>query len=634
MPGSAEAGRREPGTPAMEPARADGTDGSPIGVRRLLRRQLDHYPSRSTRIVCLAIVVATTILFYYQYYLISGVGAQVIAGTGMSFRTYVDINVLSALASALTSIAGGVTDRYGRANVVTVGVLGCALVCLLGFPLWHGTVGVGVLYGLLGALEGLVLVATPALVRDFSPQLGRATAMGFWTIGPVAGSLVVSAVVSNTIGHLHPWPDQYIIAGVVGLVVFAISALFLRELSPRLRNQVVVSEQDRLLVELRARGLDVEQALRRPFRQMLRLDILGSAVAVSLFLIIYFIAVGFFPIFFQATFGYSASQANALGDYMWGFQVLALVLIGALSDRLRVRKPFMVVGGLGAIALSITFIEQIADPHTSFTTFAVLLSLLALFLGIAFAPWMAGFTETVERRNPALSATGLALWGLVIRIVVTVSIFIGPAIVSTVTTLVDQGPPVAADAAGHDPALTPAQNAVVRAVVADPGIVTRAERLAKRYAPELATAQALSPSTEAVLQKDPGNTQALAAAVGQIAAHLHVTSAQALLRLVALGSVPASDLAFLAHYGPALENPKVQSVLRYLQHEGPVVQADQRRSVGQWQRYFWVAVAGQVVFLPLIFVMAGEWDPRRAREREAAHRRQVEAELARLGAPS
>lgn len=583
---------------------------------------------------CLAIVVATTILFYYQYYLISGVGAQVIAGTGMSFRTYVDINVLSALASAISSVAGGVTDRYGRANVVTVGVLGCALVCLLGFPLWHGTVGVAVMYALLGALEGLVLVATPALVRDFSPQLGRATAMGFWTIGPVAGSLVVSAVVSNTIGHLHPWPDQYVIAGIVGLAIFVISALFLRELSPRLRNQIMVSEQDRLLVELRARGLDVDQALRRPFRQMLRLDVLGSAIAVSVFLIIYFIAVGFFPIFFEATFNYSASTANALGDYMWGFQVVALVLIGLLSDRLRVRKPFMVVGGLGAIALTIALIEQVGDPHTGFATFAVLLSLLALFLGIAFAPWMAGFTETVERRNPALTATGLSLWGLVIRIVVTVSIFVGPFIVSTATTLVDEGPTVAADAAGHDPALTAAQNAVVKAVVADPSIVTRAQSLGSHYAPELATAEALDPATRAALQANPHDNAAISAAVGQIASRLHVSDSQALLRLLALASVPSSDLSFLARYGPALENPKVQAVLRTLQREGPVVEADQRRSVGQWQTYFWVAVGGQVLFLPLIFVMAGDWDPRRARQREAEHRAQVEAELARLGVAS
>ena len=37
------------------------------------------------------------------------------------------------------------------------------------------------------------------------------------------------------------------------------------------------------------------------------------------------------------------------------------------------------------------------------------LILLSLVLAIAYAPWMAAFTETVEARNPALMATGLAI---------------------------------------------------------------------------------------------------------------------------------------------------------------------------------------------------------------------------------
>ena len=41
----------------------------------------------------------------------------------------------------------------------------------------------------IGFVEGVILVATPAMIRDFSPQVGRASAMGFWTLGPVPGSL-------------------------------------------------------------------------------------------------------------------------------------------------------------------------------------------------------------------------------------------------------------------------------------------------------------------------------------------------------------------------------------------------------------------------------------------------------------
>lgn len=42
-------------------------------------------------------------------------------------------------------------------------------------------------------------------------------------------------------------------------------------------------------------------------------------------------------------------------------------------------------------------------------TLALILALLSLFVGIAYTPWTASFTETVEARNPALTATGLAI---------------------------------------------------------------------------------------------------------------------------------------------------------------------------------------------------------------------------------
>jgi hypothetical protein len=41
-------------------------------------------------------------------------------------------------------------------------------------------------------------------------------------------------------------------------------------------------------------------------------------------------------------------------------------------------------------------------------------------------------------------------------------------------------------------------------------------------------------------------------------------------------------------------------------------------------------MAGQVFFLPFIFVMAGRWSPRKAREEAVEHQRAVERELAAL----
>jgi MFS transporter, ACS family, D-galactonate transporter len=590
-------------------------------------RQLDRYPAGRVRFTCLAIVVLATIVLYYQFYLAGAVATHIIAEYHMSFVYYVNISVVGYILGAAASFATGMADRYGRVNIITVGLLVVGLLCLLGIPLVHSKLGFGIVFVAIGLVEGIILVATPALIRDFSPQLGRASAMGFWTLGPVLGSLVVSVQVSNT-SDSTAWQDHYIAAGIVGIVVAILSAIFLRELAPNLRDQIMVSARDRALIEARAKGIDVQASLRSPFRQMLKPDIILSAFAISVFLIIYYTAVGFFPIYFQTIFGFTQQDANGLGNWNWAFNAVALLIVGFLSDKVRVRKPFMIVGALGAIVMTIIFLTRATHPNTGYYTFVVIVSLLAVSLGVAYAPWMASFTETVERRNPALTATGLAVWGLVIRVVIAVSVFIVPHMVDSVTTLVDKGGAV--QTALDDPALSPAQRSAVQAVAADPSIVTKVQTLAAKYKDELATAAAIDPATAAALAKNPADPQAGAKAVGEIVAKLHVTQAEAVTRLKALGAVPKADLAFLQKYGTPLQDPKVQADLKFLSANGAKVQQAAADSPKQWQHYFWIAVGGEIVFIPLIFLMAGYWSARRARQAEEDHERWVEEELAKL----
>src|ERR1700735_5686826 len=142
-----------------------------------------------------------------------------------------------------------------------------------------------------------------------------------------------------------------------------------------------------------------------------------------------------------------------------------------------------------------------------------MLALLSLGLGIAFAPWMASFTETVEARNPALTATGLAIWGWIQRIVVFVSFLIIPAVVSTVTPLVTYGTQVQTYAAQYGTTLAFATSHP--AIVADaqkvpPAVIATATAdsvqlaNAQKFAPELAVIEA-NPALFAKLQAAPTN---------------------------------------------------------------------------------------------------------------------------------
>ena len=255
-------------------------------------------------------------------------------------------------------------------------------------------------------VEGVILVATPALIRDFSPQVGRATAMGFWTIGPVLGSLMVSLLTTLTLPLFGTWQSQFVICGVVCLVVFVLAVLFLRELAPGLRDQVMVNERDRVLIERRAAATAAaarSQSLGAPFARLMRLDVIGSAFGVSVLLLFYYTSVAFGTIYLVTVQHLSVASANAVGNWAWGTNAVALVVAGVASDRLRVRKPFMLAGGIGALVFTVLWLLQ-ASAHPSFATLALLASGQSICVAFAYATCMASFTETVEAHDHAAGA--------------------------------------------------------------------------------------------------------------------------------------------------------------------------------------------------------------------------------------
>ncbi len=406
-------------------------------------RELSRYPDRGTRLALLLLVVAITVALYYELYVGGGVAPLMLGALRMPFGAFVFILAMGNLLGAFASLLAGLADRFGRANLVVYGLLLVGLITLFAVPNVTTPLQWAVTYGAVSIVEGIILVATPALIRDFSPQVGRATAMGFWTVGPVLGSLAVSVVNTLTLPTFQTWQSQYRICGVVGLVLFVIAFFGLRELAPALRDQLMVSERDRVLIELRAKGLDIAASLRRPWRQVLHLDVIGSALGVSTLLIFYYTAVAFGTIYLVTVFGFSVAQANALANWSWAANAVALVVAGLLSDRLRVRKPFMLVGGIGGGIVIYFWLTQ-AGLHPSFTTLVLLSCAQSILVGFAYTTWMASFTETVEARNPALTATGLAVWGWLLRLVVTGCFLALPHVVNTVTPLIEAPPYLAA----------------------------------------------------------------------------------------------------------------------------------------------------------------------------------------------
>ena len=652
------------------------------GLSFLWRRQLDSYPETRSRVTYLAITVLATVMLYYELYVGGSVSTFILPNLGMSFTFFVTTLAIGNLIGAFGSLFAGLTDRLGRANLVVFGLFFTGV--FVGFILpaatskWVYTIEGFVV----GVVEGICLVATPALIRDFSPQVGRATAMGFWTSGPVLGSLIVAVVGTWTIPAVvtNPrfWTHEYVICGIAGLVVFVIALIGLKELSPQLRDQLMVTMRDRALIEARAKGIDIAAALKNPFRQLLKTDVVVSAFAVSIMLLIYYTAVGFAVIYFTTVFPFTVKQANGLGNWNWGFNVIAVILVGWLSDKVRVRKPFMVIGGVLAAAMTIVYLLQ-AGHQPSYYSLALILAALSFGLGVAYTPWMASFTETVEARNPALTATGLAIWGWIIRVVVCVAFLIIPHVITSVTPLVTYGAqvggyakqyPALVWAGTHQKVIADATkyNAELSFAAANPDIVALAQKDkvqladAVKFAPELKVIQA-NPALFTRLAKftDPSKippalaAQAVKAAGGGskgLALLSTISANKAAIngviavapdlqkiapfakQLTALAAVPPSVIAEVTPAATELtalaKVPK--SVDAFMAAHATAVSDAAAKAPGQWKTWYWICFGGIIFFLLSIPLLRGRWKPSDARKDEAEHEAMVEAELAAMSA--
>lgn len=220
----------------------------------------------------LAVVVIASIALYYQLFVTGAVGNELIAYFDLSFAYFVWIFIIGAAFGAIASVLAGVLDRWGRAS-----------------------------------------------------------AMGFWTLGPVIGALVTTQISTRTLDAHPDWQFHYRLCGVISLVIAVVAVIGLRELSPQLRDQIMVTLRDRALIEARARGLDVKELAQGVWRQMLRPNIIGSALAISLFLAFFYTIVSFLPVYMATNFGFSPARANALGNWYWTANAVALVRRGSAA---------------------------------------------------------------------------------------------------------------------------------------------------------------------------------------------------------------------------------------------------------------------------------------------------------------
>jgi predicted MFS family arabinose efflux permease len=200
----------------------------------------------------------------------------------------------------------------------------------------------------------------------------------------------------------------------LSLLVALIAFFSLRELGPGLRGQVVTRADDAARLEERAAHFDAAAATRQPWRQMLRAPVVLSSLGYSLYNVPRYTFNFFLPTFLNGALAIPLAQANGIASFFGLAFIGGSLTIGLCSDRLQVRKPF-ILSGVFAVVLMLLFIMGLTpDTHTG----VLILTLICLSFSQALGnvTWLAAFTETAEEVNPALMGTALAIQGAIFRL--------------------------------------------------------------------------------------------------------------------------------------------------------------------------------------------------------------------------
>jgi len=379
-------------------------------------RTLNEYPQGAYRWTLLLLTVLATVLASYEFQL-APLLPLLLPYIHMSTIAYGYFISFAVLIAAISAFFGGpLADRYGRVVIIDA-CLGIVAVSVFLNLLIYNVVTFIIIRTLMGMVGGLMAGAGAALVRDVSPRLNRALAFGLLTIGPVGANFLANFIAGMTLPIFHTWQSQIWIAGFLGLAMYLPIFFFLKDLSPALRLSIFKSE----IAAAQAQGrrmpsaADIPSGTRDAFARLLRhwevwLLVFGMVPSLTL----YFTIQPFGPLMFTQAFHYSAAEAAAMNAYFWLGNMGALVIVGIVSDRLQTRKPIAILGAILS-AIMVAYWVSTFGHEMPRAQMAVIASILGIVLAIAYVPWSAQFSETLEDVSAALQATGWAFYGLIAR---------------------------------------------------------------------------------------------------------------------------------------------------------------------------------------------------------------------------
>jgi len=367
-----------------------------------LVRILDEYPTGGRRKKILAMAILASLICSYEG-AIAPVLPLLLKDMKMSLTTYGQIAAAALVLSALAAgIGGWLSDKIGRVRLL---VPMMALTALLAFAmaLVSNVTEFAIMRCVLYIVETLAGVSTIALVRDFSPRMGRAQAFGFWTTGPVGANFLAAAIAGATLPLFNnAWQSQFIIIGCVSLIASIVIAFNIADLSPRLRAAVQHTEH---------KAVEGDHEHPPTMRSLLSHGaVWAHCLGICFWLVLFITLTAFGQTSLVHEFKKTPAEASQIMACFWVLNIVTTVLVGRWSDALQLRRIFSLVFTLIAVALGFYYVYLMANASTTSTvTLMISGALTGGAMGGAYSTWMAMYSENTEDIDPRLQG---AAWGL------------------------------------------------------------------------------------------------------------------------------------------------------------------------------------------------------------------------------
>jgi OPA family glycerol-3-phosphate transporter-like MFS transporter len=391
----------------------------PAGVKGYLatHRTLETYPVGAHRWAMLMLTVLATIISFYEFQFapLLPLWIPTLHFSLENFTLFLLCAVLISGGSAM--IGGPLADRHGRIIVIDV-CLAFIIVLTFANLLMTGFWSFVIVRGAMNLIAGLMWGALGGLTRDMSPRVSRGAAFGLLTVGAVGCIFLWNFISGETLPIFGTWQSQIWIMGILSILMYIPVLLWLKDLHPNLRLTIVESESTVAAApaeHLREMVTEVPASGGAAFKALLgRWEVWVMVVGCVGFLTISITSQTFFPVMFTRAFHYSPAEADKMASYFWLLNLFVLVPAGLLSDKLRVRKPLVLIGTVASLAVLIWWIGTFSNPLPPFQLSAVMFVLGGL-VAFGFIPWCAQYSELLEDISPALQASGWSFFQLIYR---------------------------------------------------------------------------------------------------------------------------------------------------------------------------------------------------------------------------